>query len=425
MPALGLKPKRGAKVFADLSELEGGDGDGGGFRMPKPLAPLVRPQHSRNPSAANGLHYEALKRAAPKGAKPRRPKPEVKFGAKRAFGRARLDSAEMKPELMATMRKTLSAAAATATATLRALGDLTPRGGGPSERWAKFWEPGQRCYYFVSSKTGESRWAASFDDDVMVIENGDGRVRYAHHATKASVEGPNEASVATGRTIWATLVDPVSGQVYYYSRLSGDSRWAPPPWMDYYDADEDAVYYLRTADGFSRWEMPAEFLADAEAFEDEVDVEDPNAFAADDAAAEAKAASPPRKTSAEDKNAASPFSPLQARRHRPPAGLKSPPRARFADEENAPENAAETRGEGDLNAILFSYTKRPKTPWNPRAAAAPQFEEPRSPESSAGSPASKRDSGASCPKSPDYVPTRKLRFGDTLVLNDLDCPELD
>ena len=85
MPALGLKPKRGAKVFADLSELEGGGGDGGGFRMPKPLAPLVRPQHSRNPSAANGLHYEALKRAAPKGAKPRRPKPEVKFGAKRAF----------------------------------------------------------------------------------------------------------------------------------------------------------------------------------------------------------------------------------------------------------------------------------------------------------------------------------------------------
>ena len=194
---MGLKPKRGAKVFADLNELD----DDGGRMMPaldvrplKPLAPLVRPQHSTNPSRNNGLHFEAMKKAA----RPRRPKPEVKFGAKRAFGRARLDG-PLKPELAATMRKTLSRAAEQAAATLRAIGDLTPRGGGGGgggERWAKFWEPGQRCYYFVSSKSGESRWAAHFDDDVMVVESPDG-VAYVHHATGAPVAGPTEASVAS------------------------------------------------------------------------------------------------------------------------------------------------------------------------------------------------------------------------------------
>ena len=38
----------------------------------------------------------------------------------------------------------------------------------PAERWAKFWEPTQRCFYFVSDASGESRWAAHFDDDVVV-----------------------------------------------------------------------------------------------------------------------------------------------------------------------------------------------------------------------------------------------------------------
>ena len=40
------------------------------------------------------------------------------------------------------------------------------------------------------------------------------------------------------------------------------------------------------------------------------------------------------------------------------------------------------------------------------------------PADAASPEAKKRDSGASCPSPPDYVPTRKLRFGDTLVLSD-------
>ena len=51
------------------------------------------------------------------------------------------------------------------------------------ERWAKFWEPTQRCFYFVSDASGESRWAAHFDDDVMVVETEDD-IRYVHHAIR-------------------------------------------------------------------------------------------------------------------------------------------------------------------------------------------------------------------------------------------------
>jgi len=59
----------------------------------------------------------------------------------------------------------------------------------------------------------------------MVVEGPNGEVSYMKPDGKV-VEGPAEANTGRdGPTVWVTLVDPVSGQVYYYSRLSGDSRW--------------------------------------------------------------------------------------------------------------------------------------------------------------------------------------------------------
>ena len=206
------RPRSGgaARVFADLGDMENEAKRDDGFRAPQELKPLVRPQHSKNPSRANGADF----RVARKGEAPPRAPPPKRL----VFGRTKFDPFAA-PEVAERMAKTLKKAAKDAASTF-GLGDATPRAG-DAEKWAKFWEPTQRCYYFVSSTSGESRWAAHFDDDVMVVEADDGSVAYAHHATGEAATGPTEASVVEGPTIWVTLIDPVSGQVYYYSRMSG------------------------------------------------------------------------------------------------------------------------------------------------------------------------------------------------------------
>ena len=394
-----------ARVFADISDIDGpGNEAKDGFRAPQPLKPLVRPQFSKNPSSANGADFKAVR----KNEEAPRAKPPAK---RMVFGRKKFDPFAA-PEKVEQMAKTLKRAAKEAAAALRRPGDATPREC-DAEKWAKFWEPTQRCYYFVSSKSGESRWAAHFDDDVMVVDDDGGGVRYEHHLTRKEVTGPHEASVVEGCTIWVTLVDPVSGQAYYYSRLSGESRWSPPSWIDYYDADARCVYYVNTASNASAWDRPDGFLDEAEETGAEVDYAEPPSPATtdaaeskrdeakdedddDDAAFEAKQRSPPPKA----------HRPGSA--HVPPKHVRSPPKS---NKENVAANMDK------LNAILFSYQKRPKAPWDPSATAPKGKDDEDAPFASPD--AKKRDSGASCPSPPDYVPTRKLRFGDTLVLADL------
>ena len=197
-----------------------------------------------------------------------------------------------------------------------------------AERWAKFWEPMQRCFYFVSDASGESRWAAHFDEDVMVVETAEA-VTYVHHKTLEPVDGPAEEGGATGAAAvcnWQTMIDPVSGQVYYYSRLSGAARWTPPTWTDYYDPQEGCVYYVHRTTGASAWEEPPSFRAEAEALEPE----------------------------------------------------------EAADE--APEDDAKHAGEPaavDATAVkaqvLFSYRKRPTAPWDPHGRTMRRKPAPASP----------------------------------------------
>jgi len=197
-----------------------------------------------------------------------------------------------------------------------------------AERWAKFWEPMQRCFYFVSDASGESRWAAHFDEDVMVVETAES-VTYVHHKTLEPVDGPAEEGGATGAAAvcnWQTMIDPVSGQVYYYSRLSGAARWTPPTWTDYYDPQEGCVYYVHRTTGASAWEEPPGFREEAEALEPE----------------------------------------------------------EAADE--APEDDAKHAGEPaavDATAakaqVLFSYRKRPTAPWDPHGRTMRRRPAPASP----------------------------------------------
>ena len=234
----------------------------------------------------------------------------------------------------------------------------------PAERWAKFWEPTQRCFYFVSDASGESRWAAHFDDDVMVVETEDA-VTYVHHATLEPVDGPAEATPnAEGTTAqdvcnWQTMIDPVSGQVYYYSRASGASRWTPPTWMDYYDPTEQCVYYVHRTSGESSWEEPAGFREEADAAEP--DEAEPDA--------------------AEDVG----------------GGEAADAKGTYA-EAAVDDGAAKAR-------VMFSYRKRPTAPWDPHGRTM-------------------RGTLKRQAASPGVVPSRKLQFGDTLVLGDI-IAELD
>ena len=239
------------------------------------------------------------------------------------------------------------------------VGDAAAAPTAPAERWAKFWEPTQRCFYFVSDASGESRWAAHFDDDVMVVETED-EIKYVHHATLEPVDGPAEAAPnAEGTTAqdvcnWQTMIDPVSGQVYYYSRASGASRWTPPTWMDYYDPTEQCVYYIHRTSGESSWEEPAGFRDEADAEE----VEE-----AEDVAVE--------------------------------------------EEEDAKETyeAAAVDAGAAKARVMFSYRKRPTAPWDPHGRTM-------------------RGTLKRQAASPGVVPSRKLQFGDTLVLGDI-IAELD
>ena len=229
----------------------------------------------------------------------------------------------------------------------------------PVERWAKFWEPTQRCFYFVSDASGESRWAAHFDDDVMVVETAD-EIKYVHHATLEPVDGPAEAAPnAEGTTAqdvcnWQTMIDPVSGQVYYYSRASGASRWTPPTWMDYYDPTEQCVYYIHRTSGESSWEEPAGFREEADAAEPDE---------AEDVAVEEE-----------------------------------------EDAKGTYEAAAVDAGAAKAR-VMFSYRKRPTAPWDPHGRTM-------------------RGTLKRQAASPGVVPSRKLQFGDTLVLGDI-IAELD
>lgn len=339
------RPRSGgaARVFADLGDMENEAKRDDGFRAPQELKPLVRPQHSKNPSRANGADF----RVARKGEAPPRAPPPKRL----VFGRKKFDPFAA-PEVAERMAKTLKKAAKDAASTF-GLGDATPRAG-DAEKWAKFWEPTQRCYYFVSSTSGESRWAAHFDDDVMVVEADDGSVAYAHHATGEAATGPTEASVVEGPTIWVTLIDPVSGQVYYYSRASGASRWTPPTWMDYYDPTEQCVYYVHRTSGASSWEEPAGFREEADAAEPD-EAEDVAVEEEDDA--------------------------------------KETYEAPAVD-----DGAAKAR-------VMFSYRKRPTAPWDPHGRTM-------------------RGTLKRQAASPGVVPSRKLQFGDTLVLGDI-IAELD
>ncbi|KAK7250148.1 Glutathione S-transferase [Aureococcus anophagefferens] len=319
------RPRSGgaARVFADLGDMENEAKRDDGFRAPQELKPLVRPQHSKNPSRANGADF----RVARKGEAPPRAPPPKRL----VFGRKKFDPFAA-PEVAERMAKTLKKAAKDArrrrSASARRRAAATRRSG-PSS--------GSRRSAATTSCPArpESRWAAHFDDDVMVVEADDGSVAYAHHATGKAATGPTEASVVEGPTIWVTLIDPVSGQVYYYSRACrAKSSWAPPRWIDYYDPD-------------------ARCAADS-----------PRRRGADD---EAKRDASPAKR--------------PASAHAPPSHVRSPP---GVNKENggAPLDK--------LSAILFSYQKRPKRrSWDPAATQAPA--DAASPE------AKKRDSGASLP----------------------------
>ena len=234
-----------------------------------------------------------------------------------------------------------------------------PAAAASAERWAKFWEPTQRCFYFVSDASGESRWAAHFDDDVMVVETED-EIKYVHHATLEPVDGPAEATPnAEGTTAqdvcnWQTMIDPVCGQVYYYSRASGASRWTPPTWMDYYDPTEQCVYYIHRTSGESSWEEPAGFREEADAAEPD---------------------------EAEDVG-----------------GVEEEDAKETYEEAAVDDGAAKAR-------VMFSYRKRPTAPWDPHGRTM-------------------RGTLKRQAASPGVVPSRKLQFGDTLVLGDI-IAELD
>ena len=212
------------------------------------------------------------------------------------------------------------------------------------------------------------------------------------------------AATPAPRSRRCTLIDPVCGQVYYYSSASGASRWSPPTWMDYWDVNERCVYYVHTKSGDSAWEKPSCFDAEAEAVDEPDDVGDDC-----EEVAEAKASSSPRpaaglKEASPVRKAASPV-----------RTAASPVR----DKENVSANLDgifEKAVRDDLSKttkVLFSYTKRPRAPWDPRGKAAKK----RTPRDT-----KTRASDASLPSvpSPEYVPSRRLQFGDTLVLAGLD-----
>jgi len=150
------------------------------------------------------------------------------------------------------------------------------------------------------------------------------------------------------------MIDPVSGQVYYYSRASGASRWTPPTWMDYYDPTEQCVYYIHRTSGESSWEEPAGFREEADAAEPDE---------AEDVAVE------------EEDDAKGTY-----------------------EETAVDDGAAKAR-------VMFSYRKRPTAPWDPHGRTM-------------------RGTLKRQAASPGVVPSRKLQFGDTLVLGDI-IAELD
>lgn len=84
---------------------------------------------------------------------------------------------------------------------------------------------------------------------------------------KPAASGPAAApSLPPG---WSTAVDPASGQMYYVSALTGETRWDPPPssqpvqppglppgWTSAVDPASGQTYYVETASGATSWTVP-------------------------------------------------------------------------------------------------------------------------------------------------------------------------
>ncbi|KAJ1459727.1 hypothetical protein M885DRAFT_48161 [Pelagophyceae sp. CCMP2097] len=232
-----------ARVFADLlNEVQGEEGGGDAFFMAGKSVSLAqrRSQQGKKEALKNAQESKSAEKSAPSA---------LYYDARPC------DIGRMAPQMRDDVKSTLRKAKATAKEQSK-----------DQKEWVKFWEPLQRCCYYVSSKSGESRWAAHFDEAVMVVEAEDGAVTYVHSATGKTVDGPAEAPAQTlGDAVWSTLVDPVSGQVYYFSRLSEESRWDCPHFIDYYCPENRALYYVDTWSNDSTWERPSDFFVEARA----------------------------------------------------------------------------------------------------------------------------------------------------------------
>mmetsp|Transcript_3212 Transcript_3212/g.9242 ORF Transcript_3212/g.9242 Transcript_3212/m.9242 type:complete len:406 (+) Transcript_3212:469-1686(+) len=144
-------------------------------------------------------------------------------------------------------------------------------GDGSDETWERYFDEVEQCYYFLSTKTNESRWAMPQNPDWMAVRDDitDDTLHYLHYKTKEiSTEAPpaKEDDVAgTGAaTVWEELTDPESGCTYYYSNTTNTSQWEQPMWMDALHEETGFLYYYNSVTGESSWERPPDFTETAE-----------------------------------------------------------------------------------------------------------------------------------------------------------------
>ena len=74
----------------------------------------------------------------------------------------------------------------------------------------------------------------------------------------ASVAESSSTSLPEG---WAELLDPDSGETYFYHASSGEVTWErpgtlPAGWSTVVDPDSGATYYYQEHSGETSWEMP-------------------------------------------------------------------------------------------------------------------------------------------------------------------------
>ena len=155
---------------------------------------------------------------------------------------------------------------------------------GSLPEWVEVYDPGSESYYYYNNFTGETTWekpkgykkpdytklkymmAPELRAAIML------QCAWRAKKSRGDLRSQRGKAQAEDGQVWSEVLDPQSGEYYYYNSETGESSWEKPldlmteeekeqnaklpEWVEVYDPSSTEYYYFNNFTGETTWEKP-------------------------------------------------------------------------------------------------------------------------------------------------------------------------